>query len=118
MKYWYAYLLFVVMIASCANVKDPEFRRIDHFGLRKIGLQQTTIGFNVTYFNPNNFGVNVKEAEADVYMDSVYMGKFTQDSTVPVQRNSEFSVPFSGSISMQKALQLNLTNIGDRDVLI
>jgi LEA14-like dessication related protein len=118
MKCWYAYLLFVVMIASCANVRDPEFRRIDHFGLRKIGLQQATIGFNVTYFNPNNFGVTVKDAAADIYMDSIYLGKFSQDASVDVKKGSTFSVPFSGAISLQTALNLKIEDLARKEILL
>src|SRR4051812_40881963 len=118
MKWMYASLLLAFLATSCSKMKEPEFRRIERFRVKQLGLQQTTIGFYVTYFNPNNFGVNVKEAEADVYMDSVYMGKFIQDSAVAVGKNAEFSVPFSGGISLQKALQLDLKNIGERDVLI
>src|SRR5215204_5545158 len=88
-------------IAGCKEVKDPEFRRIDNFGVRSISLQDATIGFDVTYFNPNNFGVNVKEAAADVYIDSLYLGKFTQVQSVNVRQEADFSIPFSGKVSFQ-----------------
>jgi len=110
--------LALVILSSCKKVKDPEFRRIDHFHVKSLGLQQTTIGFNVTYFNPNNFGVTVKETAADIYMDSVYLGKFIQDSSVAVNKNSEFSIPLSGAVAMKTALQMNFQNIGNRDILV
>ncbi|HEY0580107.1 MAG TPA: hypothetical protein VGC75_05320, partial [Candidatus Nitrosocosmicus sp.] len=68
----------VVLFTSCKHVKEPEFKSLGGFHLKNIGLQQATLGFNVSYYNPNSFGVTVREAEADVYIDSVYMGKFTQ----------------------------------------
>jgi LEA14-like dessication related protein len=108
----------MVILASCAKVKDPEFRRLDHFHVKSLGLAQTTIGFNVTYFNPNNFGVTVKETAADIYMDSVYLGKFVQDSTISVNKNSEFSIPLTGAVAMKTALQMNFQNIGNRDILL
>src|SRR5438128_1761208 len=118
MKIVWASLLLLIILSGCANVKDPEFRRIDHFGLRKIGLQQATIGFNVTYFNPNNFGVTVKDAAADIYMDSVYLGKFSQDAAVDVRKGSEFSVPFSGAISLQTALNLKIDDLARMEILL
>ncbi|MFL5811631.1 MAG: hypothetical protein ACJ749_19060 [Flavisolibacter sp.] len=110
--------LLLVILVSCAKVKDPEFRRLDHFHVKSLGLEQTTIGFNVTYFNPNNFGVTVKETTADIFMDSVYLGKFVQDSTISVNKNSEFSIPLSGAVTMKTALQMNFQNIGNRDILL
>jgi LEA14-like dessication related protein len=72
----------------------------------------------VTYYNPNNFGVSVKEAGADFYIDSVYMGKFTQDQEIEVEKNSEFSVPLSGSIPLATALKLKINDLANRDLLL
>lgn len=109
---------FAVVLSGCAKIQDPQFRRIDHFRLKNFGLQDAVIGFNVTYFNPNNFGVDVKQAEADIYIDSVYLGKFVQDSTVGVGKDAEFSLPLSGTVSLQTALKLNLQNISQRPILL
>ena len=106
------------LLASCSDVKDPEFRRVDNFGVKKLGFQDATIGFDVTYYNPNSFGVNVKEAEADIYIDSLYVGKFAQDQVVNVNKAAEFSIPFSGRVSLQQALNLDLQDISSRDILL
>jgi LEA14-like dessication related protein len=119
MKFFFPTLLVALIgFTGCTRVKDPEFRRVSGFKLKKLGLQQTTIGFSVVYFNPNNFGVSVKQAEADVYIDSTYLGKFVQDSTVAVTKNSDFAIPFSGSVSLQTALQLNLQDMAQREILL
>jgi len=110
--------LLMFLFTSCAKIQDPQFRRIDHFTLKNFGLQDAVIGFDVTYFNPNNFGVNVKAAEADIYIDSVYLGKFEQDSTVDVPKDAEFSLPLSGTVSLQTALKLNLRNVDRRDIFL
>src|SRR5690348_9885808 len=111
-------LLACLTFTGCRKIQDPEFKRIDHLGIKNWSFQNATVGFSVTYFNPNNFGVSVKEAEADVYLDSSYLGKFTQDSTVDVKGNSDFSIPFSGTISLQTALNMNLDSLARKDVLL
>ena len=108
----------VWMLLGCTKVKDPEFRRVENFRLKNFGLQEAVIGFSVTYFNPNNFSVTVKEADADIYMDSVYLGKFSQDSMVSVHKNGEFSIPFSGTVSLETALKLNFQNLDQREILL
>jgi LEA14-like dessication related protein len=110
--------LFVVLFAGCTKIQEPQFRRIDNFHLKNFGLQQAVIAFNVTYFNPNDFGVTVKEAAADVYLDSVYLGKFVQDSTIGVDKNADFSIPLSGAISLKTVLSLNLQELAQREVLL
>jgi LEA14-like dessication related protein len=110
--------LFLLLLAGCTKIKEPQFRRIDNFHLKNFGLQEAVIAFNVTYYNPNNFGVTVKEAAADVYLDSVYLGKFAQDSVIGVGKNAEFSIPLSGAVSLQTVLNLNLQELAQREVLV
>jgi len=110
--------LILALFAGCTKIKEPEFRRVDNFHLKNFGLQQAVIAFNVHYFNPNNFGVTVKEAAADVYLDSVYLGKFVQDSTIGVKKNAEFSIPLSGAVSLQTVLSLNLQELSQREVVL
>jgi LEA14-like dessication related protein len=108
----------LLLLPGCTKIKEPEFRRVGNFHLRNFGLQNAVIAFDVTYFNPNNFGVTVKEAEADVYLDTIYLGKFIQDSTIIVKKNGEFSIPLSGSVMLQTVLNLNLQELSQREVLL
>ena len=110
--------LILVIASSCGKIKDPEFRRLESFEVKSFGIEKVDIGFRVTYFNPNSFGVSVKEAGADFYIDSVYMGKFTQDQEIEVAKNAEFSVPLSGSVPLATALKLKVNDLGNRDLLL
>ena len=97
-----------ITISSCGKVEEPQFRRLDDFGIRKLGIQESTVGFSAVYFNPNNFGVSVKEAVLDVYLDSAYLGKFTQPQVVAVDNKAEFAIPLEAKISLQNAMNLGL----------
>ncbi len=111
-------LIFIIALAGCAKVKGPDFRRIGNFKVKNINLTGANIGFQVTYYNPNKFGVTVKQAAIDVYIDSLYLGRFTQDSAVAVSRVSEFSIPLSGPVAVQKILQLDFKHLGERTILL
>ncbi|MBD0331121.1 MAG: hypothetical protein ICV66_00540 [Chitinophagaceae bacterium] len=111
-------LLVLTVIFSCGRIEDPEFRRIEKFRIEALGLQQSTIGLNVVYYNPNNFGVTVKEALADFYIDTVYVGKFSQRQPIDVAKRAEFSIPLSGTVSMLTAMKLNLMDLANKEALI
>jgi LEA14-like dessication related protein len=113
-----ALLVGSLSLAGCKKLKDPEFRRVENLGVKSLGLANATIGFDVTYYNPNGFGVTVKEAAADIYLDSTYLGKFIQDSSINVASEAEFSIPFSGTISLRTALSLDLESLSRKDVLL
>jgi LEA14-like dessication related protein len=108
----------LLLLVSCGKIVEPEFRRIDGFGLKKFGFKESVIGFNVVYHNPNNFSLQVKETVLDVYLDSVLLGQFTQVNQVEVKENQEFSIPLQGSVSMEKAIDMNLQDLVNKEVLV
>jgi LEA14-like dessication related protein len=111
-------LICLAFLASCSKVEPPQFRKIGAFQVKKLGFQQADIGLSVTYFNPNNFGVTVKEAAVDVYLDTVYMGKFVQPQEVQVDKKADFSIPLEGGIPLSKALQLNFKDALDQEIKV
>ena len=113
-------LLGLVMLTGlrCGKVEEPQFRRLENFGVRKLDLQQAQIGFDATFFNPNRFGVAVKEAVFDIYVDSTYFGKFTQPAEIAVNPEAFFSVPMEGSVSWQQALRSEWKNRIGKEVLL
>lgn len=108
----------LLLMASCTRIEQPQFRRVEHFGIRKLGLQEAVIGFDATFHNPNKFGVTVKEAVFDFYADSIYIGKFIQPKEVAVNPGGEFSVPMEGTISWLKALDPNVQRMAGRQVML
>jgi LEA14-like dessication related protein len=118
LKTYFTPLLFVLLVgwAGCKEIKDPEFRRIERFRVKSLGLQHATVGFSITYHNPNNFKVSVKEAVADVVLDSIPIGQFTQDSTITVNKSSEFSIPLTGTISLATLRKLDPSSLAFREI--
>jgi LEA14-like dessication related protein len=84
----------VILVASCRTIKEPEYRGIDSFRITGIGVDTSMITLNLTYFNPNKYGLKIKEAEGDAYIDSIYLGHFLLDSLIKIPKSSDFTVPF------------------------
>jgi LEA14-like dessication related protein len=112
------FALLLVFLSSCTDIKDPQFRRLEDFGLRKVNFISADIGFNVVYYNPNSFGVTAKETVVDVYVDSIYLGKFIQPQATEVTKNAEFIIPLVGKIDLASALKLNRKDLLKRDILL
>ena len=108
--------LMVLGVVGCRDVKDPEFRRIENFRVKSMGLTHATIGFTITYNNPNNFGVSVKEAVALVMLDSVSIGEFRQDSSISVRKSSDFSVPMTGTITIGTIRKLDIPALAFKEI--
>lgn len=111
-------LLLCLAAAGCIQIQEPEFRGLSNLEVRNVGLSAVQIGFGMTYYNPNNFAVSVKETAVKVYLDEVYLGEFAQDTVIAVNKKSEFTAPLSGQISMATFLKLDLQDIHKREVSI
>lgn len=111
-------ILLLLLGTSCKEIKDPQFRRLEDFGLRKVNFTNADIGFRVVYYNPNNFGVTAKETVLDVYVDSTYLGKFIQPTATEVNKQSEFIIPLEGSVDIANAIRLGRKDLLKREVLL
>lgn len=107
-----------MVLFSCTKVKEPTFRRLSGFKVKSLGLQEARIGINVVYFNPNNFGVNIKEGAVNVYFDTTFIGRFTQPIEVEVAKNAEFGIPLEGSVPLAKVLKLKANDFLNKEVQV
>lgn len=110
--------LTAVGIFGCSKIEEPEFREIRNFKIKSLGLKEVIVGLGMSFYNPNDFTVSVKETGAKVYLDSVFLGDFKQDTIVPVGSKVEFTIPLSATIPVATFFKLNLKDIHKRDVLI
>lgn len=84
-----------LFLASCKseNIREPEYREIQNVRIVEVGLLQTTAGFDMIYYNPNNFGVTLSQARGEVYIDNMYFGRFGISEKVTVRKHEEFLIP-------------------------
>jgi len=85
----------VIFLVSCksGNIREPEYREIQNVHIEDVGLLQTTAGFDMVYYNPNDFSVQLASARGDIYIDNMYFGRFSIKDRVSVRKHEEFIVP-------------------------
>src|SRR5258705_4609113 len=86
-------LLFFTSCKTTNNLQEPEYRDIRNLRLIKWGVLQTTAGVDLIYYNPNDFGIQLTNAQGDVYIDNAYLGRFNLDEKVQVRKQAEFVLP-------------------------
>jgi len=118
MKILCTLFLFTVVLCSCGKMEEPQFKRLENFKVKSLGLKETVVGFSATLHNPNGFGVTVKESAVDVYVDSVFVGNFKQTENVSVKSEADFSIPLEGIIPIGRALNMNLPGLIGKEVLV
>ena len=117
MKYLLS-LVCVLLLFSCKKPQGFEYRDTRNFKIDKLGFDKTTVYMELVYFNPNNFGVNLKHVDCDVYVNHNYVGKYLLDTMMHILRKAEFSIPSRMDVDMRNIYKNALNTLLSTDVLL
>ena len=96
-------LLLLLTMFSCSTPQSITYQDVKNFRVGRLSLDRPEIGMDLQFFNPNNFGMTMKDANIEVYINNNFIGKATM--------NSEFNVPARDTFVMPVYLQADLKNI-------
>ena len=111
-------LLLIVLISGCKKPQSFEYRDLKNFKIDSLGFEQSGVSMDLVYFNPNNYGVDLKHIDCDVYVDHNYLGKYILDTTMHIAKKSEFVVPSKMSVNMKNLFKNTLTSLFTKELLL
>src|SRR4051812_16856685 len=112
------FLVFMLFGLACKKPQAFQYRDLRNFHLENFGLNKSRVSMDFVFFNPNNYDVNLKNVDCDVYLDSNYVGKFLLDTTMRISQASEFVLPASLDVDMKNVITNSLTLLVSNEVLI
>ena len=95
--------------ACKSALKEPDFVGAKNFTIGKFGLQESYIGMDLFYFNPNGFKLQLKNADLDVYLENRFVGKTLLDTLLDIPLKDTFSIPVKMSVNMKNLFPNLLT---------
>jgi LEA14-like dessication related protein len=93
---------FFIAVTLSFLFKEPEFIDARNFAVRSIGMKTSTVYTDLYYFNPNGFGIQMKKADLDIYIDEQYIGHTQIDTLINIPRKDTFSIPVNMEVEMKK----------------
>ena len=118
MKIWAISAILCGVLFSCAAPKSFEYREVRNIKLDKFGFDKTNLAMELVYYNPNNFGIDLQTVDADVYIDSRYLGKMNLDTTMHISKKSDFILPSKIGIDLKEFYKNALNLVISNEVLI
>jgi len=100
-----------VLVVGCGKVQPLVYKKIDQVEATDL-WNNSTIRLTVSCYNPNSWGATLKKAKGTIFIDSLYMGTFTFDSSIHIPTKKDFSLPISIKIDGEAALLQVLPSIG------
>lgn len=111
-------LLALICVFAACTPKPFEYKGIRNFSVKNWGFSESTVGFELQYFNPNNFSVTVKKVDADVFMNNQFVGKYHLDTTILVAKKADFNLVSSMQVDMRNLLKNSVTVLLNKEVTL
>jgi len=112
------FMLMILVVTSCRAPKDLEYRDFRNLRVQQLGFASSTIKVDLLYYNPNNFGLQLKETDLDIYLDSNYLGHSAQEYQITIPKRAEFILPFEVNVDMKNMLKNALSTIVGKEVWV
>lgn len=113
-----SFLMFIIFTTSCQAPKDLVYRDFKNLKVDKAGFAATTLKVDLVYYNPNNFGLQLKYTDLDIYVNNNYLGHSSQDYQITIPRLAEFTMPLAIEVDMKNLLKNAFPTLLGKEVLI
>ncbi|MEP7232371.1 MAG: LEA type 2 family protein [Ginsengibacter sp.] len=114
--------LFVAACAlvmfSCASPKALEYKTYHNFSVRSLGFNSSTIALDLEYYNPNNFGLQLRNSDLDIFIDGNRFGHSTSDTLIKIPRRSTFILPIKFDVDMQNLFKNAMSTLLGKEVTV
>lgn len=111
-------IILTILLISCSTPKELEYRDFKNFTIDKLGFSATTIKMDLVYYNPNNFGLQLKTTELDIFLDNNYLGHSIQEQFVSIPRREEFAIPVKIDVDMKNLLKNGFATLLRNEVMV
>jgi LEA14-like dessication related protein len=111
-------LVLLLTILSCASPKALEYQTFRNFSIQKFGFNSSTIKLDLEYYNPNNYGMQLKNSDLDIFIDGNLLGHSSFDTLITIPRRDTFILPIKFDVDMQNIYKNAWNTLIGKEVLV
>ena len=112
------YVFVIMAFLSCSSPKALEYKTFRNFSVEKLGFNNSTISLDLEYYNPNNYGLQLKSTDLDIFINGNLLGHSSLDTLIRIPRRDTFSIPVKFDIDMQNAFKNAWYTLTGKEVLV
>lgn len=105
-------LFLLLQSAGCGNnIKELEYKGIQKTQIRNLSLSNAAIQIDLGYYNPNKFGIDVKETNLSIYLNDKFVALADQPEKTQIPREANFTFPIVAHFDPFKILGTALNSL-------
>jgi len=103
---------------SCASPKVLEYNTYKNLSIEKLGFANSEVKLDLEYYNPNNFGLQLRRTDLDIFINNNLLGHSSSDTLINIPRRDTFLLPIKFAVDMQNLFKNSLNAFTGNEVLI
>lgn len=117
-KKYCLYLFLLSAFLSCSSPKALEYKTYHNFSIEKLGFNNSEISLDLEYYNPNNFGMQLKSTDLDIFINGNLLGHSSLDTLIRIPRRDTFNIPVKFNVDMQNVFKNAWNTLVGKEVLV
>ena len=110
--------MLLLVLLSCSKPKGFEYKGLNNVKVKNVGFEYVDLSLNLVCYNPNNFKLDLKQVDCEVYIDNRFLGKYTLDTLMHIPKKQNFELPSQMRVSMGGVFKNAFSMFMNKEVLI
>ena len=111
-------ILVIIIMTSCRAPQDLVYKDFKNLSVDKLGFGSSKLKLDLVYYNPNNFGLQLKRTDLDIFIDNNLLGHTAQEYQVNIPKRGDFTLPVEVDVDMKNMLKNALSSIFNKEVMV
>lgn len=112
------FFLAIMAFLSCSSPKALEYQTFHNLKIQKLGFDKSTISMDLLYYNPNSYGLQLRNSDLDIFIDGSLLGHSSSDLLIRIPRKDTFSLPIKFDVDMQNAFKNAWNTLMGKEVTV
>lgn len=118
LPYFLLLLISILIMPSCRVPQELVYKDFKNFSIKKLGFSNSEIKMELIYYNPNNFGLQLKRTDLDIFIDGNYLGQTSQEFQVSIPKRADFAIPLTIKVDMKNVFKNVISSLFGQEVLV
>jgi LEA14-like dessication related protein len=109
---------FLLIILGCSSPKELEYQAYKNFHLQKLGFSASRVSLDLQYYNPNNFGLQLRRTDLDIFINNNFLGHSESDTLINIPRRDTFLIPVKFDMDMKNVFKNAWNSLTGNEVTV